>query len=386
MKKPNTSRRKFIKNSLLVGVGLPLISQGLYSCVSNSHSKKLNILILGGTSFLGPHQIAYALERGHSVSIFTRGKTKPKIHTEAFDKVEHLIGDREDNLKALENRSWDVVIDNSGRRVHWTEKTAKLLKDTCGLYLYISSTGVFFPYGKGDLKETDKVFLKTPEDAAEGGVKMSYDYGVMKANSEVATKKIFGEDRSIIVRPTYMYGPGDRTDRFLHWSLRLPKGGDVMVPGKQDDPVQFIDVRDIAEFCIHLAENKSVGTYNGAGPAESMTIAGFANKAKTTFKNEVNLIHVDDENFLKENNIYYILPWMLPDEYNYGSARVNNQKAKEKGLKFRDIQTSLKDIHDWWYSDAVSEERRLRVAENANSPLNREAAILQKWKAFKEQS
>ncbi len=161
MKAPIT-RRKLLKASLQAAIVSPLLSPSLLASSSHPQTSKLNILILGGTSFLGPHQVAYALERGHSVATFTRGKTKPTVHQELFEQVEALVGDRENDLKALENRKWDLVIDNSGRRVHWTEKTAQLLKDQAELYMYTSSTGVFYPYLTDDIKEDTKVLLETP--------------------------------------------------------------------------------------------------------------------------------------------------------------------------------------------------------------------------------
>ncbi len=142
-----------------------------------SNSEKphpLNILILGGTSFIGPQQIAYALQRGHSISIFTRGKTQPTIQKQVFKQVEHLTGDRENDLEALKGRKWDAVIDNSGRRVKWTKDTAQLLKDNVGLYLYTSSTGVYYPYLGKDIDESTKPVLEVPEKCNP----FEYGYGV----------------------------------------------------------------------------------------------------------------------------------------------------------------------------------------------------------------
>ncbi|MAD98542.1 MAG: hypothetical protein CMB99_14560 [Flavobacteriaceae bacterium] len=375
----SNSRRKFIKNSIVASFGLPILGSSLFACSTNSDVKPLDILILGGTSFLGPHQIKFALSRGHKVSIFTRGKTKSTIHKEVFDQVEHLIGDREDNLSALENRNWDVVIDNSGRKVEWTQKTAELLKNRCGMYLYISSTGVYFPYKKENLDETDSVLLKYPSNA-NNTFKMSYDYGIMKANSELAASKAFGEDRTIVVRPTYMIGPGDKTDRFIHWPLRLANSTEIMVPGKKNDPVQFADVRDVAEWCIRLAENKSYGTYNAVGPKDKMNIEGFINEAIKTFDKEYQIIHVEDYEFLQKNGVYYIIPWILVDEYSFGSARIDNLKAKTNGMNFRSLQESIKDTYDWWRSDALTDERRNRYLNNEQTVYYREGEILKKWK------
>jgi 2'-hydroxyisoflavone reductase len=382
MSNPKNSRRTFVKKALAAGVAIPLIGSSLLSCDTKSEKKSLNILILGGTSFLGPHQVSYAISRGHKVSTFTRGKTKPTIHTEVFDQVEMLIGDRNDNLTALENRRWDVVIDNSGRNVQWTKDTTNLLKDSCGLYLYISSTGVYFPYLTGDIKEDREVLLKSPEGITDEILKMQYDYGVMKANSELEARKAFGADRAIAVRPTYMFGPGDRTDRFTHWPIRLAKGGDVMVPGKKEDYAQYIDVRDVAEWCIRLAEQKAAGTYNAVGPATPTTMYQFIDEAKGTFGKEHNLVYIDDYEFLKTNGLMYLVPWLYVDENHVGSAKVNIEKALKNGLTIRDLKTSIKETHDWWYSDALTQERRNRLEKNPDSWLVREPEILEKWKEY----
>ncbi len=381
--KNSNSRRSFIKKSLLASASLSILSSHLLSCTS-SNKKKLSILILGGTSFLGPHQIAYAISRGHSISIFTRGKTKSTVHKEVFEEVEHLVGDREDNLTALENRSWDVVIDNSGRKTEWTKKTANLLKDSCGIYLYISSTGVHYPYLEAGLNEESKVALEVPEKLPEEYMKLSYDYGVMKATSELEAAKAFGNERTIVVRPTYMIGPGDLTNRFIHWPVRLAKEGKVLVPGRKDDAVQYIDVRDVAEWCIRMAEQKAFGTYAAVGPAEKQTMHEFIQKAKNTFEVTNELVFVDDYTFLENNEIYYIVPWIIEDKYEYGSARIDNSKAKENGLTFRNLNTSIKETHDWWYSDALTYEIRNKYENNPKTIYSKEQEILKKWKAYKK--
>ena len=379
----SNSRRNFIKKGIIASAGISLLNQSLLACTSHKNSK-LSILILGGTSFLGPHQIKYALDKGHSVSIFTRGKTKPNVNVEVFDKVEHLIGDRENNLKALENRKWDVVIDNSGRNAEWTRKTAQLLKDSCQLYVYTSSTGVYFPYLAGNIKETQKVLLKTPDKIDDEMLRMEYDYGVMKAKSEQEALNAFGHKNTIVVRPTYMFGPGDKTDRFMHWPVRLAKEGEILVPGKTEDVVQYIDVRDVAEFMIRLAENKASGTYNAVGPSEDETMMQFVNKIKNTFNVENSIVQIDDYDFLKKNKIYYLVPWIISDKYNYGSARINNKFAIKNGLTFRDIKTSIKDTHNWWYSNNLSNERRAKFEQKENSILMKEKEIIEAWRKYKE--
>lgn len=344
--------------------------------------KKLKILILGGTSFLGPHQIAYALERGHEVTTFTRGKTKPKIHPELFSKVEQLVGDREDNLEALKNRKWDVVIDNSGRKTKWTEDTAKLLVDNVGYYMYTSSVSVYYPFFGNDFSETRKVITEMPSDA-KPEEKGTYEYGIMKATSELATINTFGEDRSIIVRPHLIVGPGDPTDRFPYWLARVEKGGDFIIPGSKDEVVQYIDVRDLGEWMIRLAENKASGTYNGAGPEFEMTTNAFVHGIHANYNVPINYIQIDDNDFLQENGLFGIQPWVIQLPEYAGMSKTNNSKAIASGLTFRSLSDTVVATKNWWYSDAVSQERRDNILGGENSLMQREKGILEKWKARK---
>ncbi len=384
------SRREFIELSLKAGVALSAVSPALLSCSAPGESKeaatgetsnKLNILILGGTSFLGPHQIASAISRGHAISTFTRGKTMATIHNELFDQVEQLIGDRENDLTALENRKWDVVMDNSGRNVEWTKRSAALLKENCDLYLYTSSTGVYYPYLEDNYKESDEVLLSLPEGVDED-IKFIYDYGIMKANSELAALAEFGSDRTIVVRPTYMIGPADKTNRFIHWPIRLSKGGEIMIPGKETDMVQYMDVRDVAEWMIRLAEDKRSGIFNAVGPKEEQNIHSFVEEASKAFDVKSSFVKIDSHEFLVENRIEYIVPWIMPTGNNQGSARVSNEKAINNGLQFRPLSETVKDTYDWWNSDAISQEQRDEVEQNPNSLLAREQSIIEKWKAL----
>lgn len=388
MSKKPTTRRQFIEKGAKLGIAIPFIGSGLLGCNFNkkkeeetkASTKKLNILILGGTSFLGPHQIAYALGRGHSVSTFTRGKTLPTVHKELFKNVKQLIGDRNNDLSALKEGTWDVVIDNSGQNVEWTKNSAELLKDRTELYLYTSSTGVYYPYLTENIKEDTKLLLEEPEELEDEEMRIEYWYGVMKANSELAAKKAYGDDRTIVVRPTYMFGPADKTNRFIHWPLRLSKGGEVLVPGKPQDPVQYIDVRDVAEFMIRLIEEKHSGTFNAVGPKNAQNMYDFVEEASKAFNVEHTFVKVDDYEFLKANKAPYLVPWIMPEGNNYGSARANIDKALAAGLTYRNLKNSIKETYYWWRSDNVSEDMRQKFEGDAKNVFNREAEIIAAWK------
>ncbi len=392
LQNPFNSRRNFLNNSFKVSammpfIGSPILSLGHSLLEEKSFSNQkspypLKILILGGTSFLGPHQIGYALGRGHSVSIFTRGKTQPTIHKGLFKNVEHLIGDRENDLEALRGRSWDAVIDNSGRRTKWTKDSAQLLHEKVDLYLYTSSTGVYYPYLGDDIKEDTQPVLKVPEGINEEQT-MEYNYGVMKANSEIEVNRAFGENRSIIVRPTYMMGPGDGTDRFTYWPVRLSRGGAILVPGKSQDPVQYIDVRDVAGWMIRLIENKTAGVINAVGPASPTGMHAFVYGAHAAFSSAASFVKVSDYDFLKKHNVPYAIPWIMPTGDNAGSALVNNQLAIKNGLTFKPLADSVLGIFEWWNTDAVSQDRRDKLVSGQNSLMFREKEIIAAWKNHK---
>jgi len=395
MKKPkhiSTSRRKFINNGLKAAALIPLSSLSLQafgkpenqSAAISLHNttRPLKILILGGTSFLGPHQIAYALKRGHSITTFTRGKTKPGIYKDLIDNIEQLVGDREDNLEALKGRKWDAVIDNSGRKAKWTKATAELLKNNVSTYVYTSSVSVYYPYHKANLVENAPLVLKVPKNLTDEDEKYTYDYGVMKANSEIEAIHAFGPDRTIVVRPTFMMGPADRTNRFLYWPTRLAKGGDIIIPGKKEDPVQFIDVRDIAEWMIRLIENKTAGTFNGVGPSSYMSIPAFAYGVHAAFSSKANFIRINDYDFLNTHKLTFQAPWVMDMENYHGMSRVNNVASINNGLTFRPLSKSIIDTHDWWYSDAVNEKRRTEFESDKNELHNRQKEIIKKWKEY----
>jgi 2'-hydroxyisoflavone reductase len=383
----NSSRRKFIQTGITLGAMLPLAGKPFLSSAKTARFSKvekalqpLKILILGGTNFIGPQQIACALKRGHSISTFTRGRRKPSVQKDIFSEVEQLIGDREISLDALRGRKWDVVIDNSGNNLQWVKNSVQFLKDNAGIYMYTSSTGVYYPYLGKDIVESTKPVLKVPDGISK--VQLGeYEYGVMKANSEIEVLNGFGKDRSIIVRPTYMVGPGDFSDRFTYWPERLARGGEVMVPGKANDPVQYIDVRDVANWMIRLAEEKKAGTYNAVGPASATGMYAFVYGVHAAFNSPVNFVMIPDYDFLTKHNVLDAIPWIMPVGDNAGSALVSNKFAIANGLTYTPLAESVKDIHEWWNSDAVTEAQRTKLISGAGSLMSNEQKIIADWKA-----
>lgn len=376
-----TTRRDFIRTGARAALVAPLLPDATERVgrADGPTGHPLRILILGGTAFLGPHMVAYALQRGHSVTTFTRGRTEPNVHRRLFNDVESLIGDRDVGLDALAGRSWDVVIDNSGRQVEWATEAATALRDRVETYVYTSSTGVYFPYLGDSIDESTPVAMEVPEGIDDGDAG-SYGYGVMKARSEEEVRRIFGEDRSIIVRPTYIMGPGDRTHRFTYWPIRLERGGEVLVPGRAEDPVQYIDVRDVAEWMIRLAEHQDAGTFNAAGPAAPMGMHRFVHATQGAFSAPTTFVPIDDYDFLFSQRVRFRIPWIPPIGNNYGSARADISRALDHGLTFRPLAESARDIQTWWTSGAVPSDEQERLT-GPDSVMGREADIIAAWRS-----
>src|SRR3954449_287166 len=264
-------RRQFIKVSAAAGGAL---SVGVFKTTAAQKPKPLRILILGGTGFTGPSQIQFALGRGHKITTFNRGKSHPG---ELPKEVEQLVGDRNGQLDALKGRKWDVVIDNPTSVPVWVRDAAQVLKGNVDRYVFISTISVYADNSKpndeaGALAEYEgaDAMKETRDTLIASQFKL---YGPLKALSEAEAEKWFPK-KTLIIRPGLIVGPGDQTDRFTYWPVRIDRGGEVLAPGNPKDPVQFIDARDLAEWTIRMVENGETGIYNATGPAEELGVGG----------------------------------------------------------------------------------------------------------------
>jgi len=335
--------------------------------VTTPAAAPMRLLILGGTGFIGPHLVRHAIARGHHVTIFTRGRRQADLPA----GVVHLIGDRNGQLGALEGKTWDAVIDDSATDPEWVRMSTALLKGAAGQYMFTSSTGVFYPYLRRGLTEADPVRLAftDPKDGSE-------NYGVRKAQCERVTLDAFG-DRGFAVRPTYIVGPGDTTDRFPYWPARLARGGETLAPGRKDDPVQIVDVRDLAAFMIKLLEDGRGGIYNAAGPRETLTISAFLEVAMRALNSTSTLTWIDDYDFLADHQIHASVPWIMLRGNNLGHTSVSNAKAIAAGLTFRPLDGTVRDTLAWWQT--VPQERRDKPRFAITPEI--EAQALADWKA-----
>ena len=277
-----TNRREFIIRAAGATSALGL---GLAACSSEPESggeeappkadkQGLNILILGGTGFIGPHMVRHALSRGHAVTLFNRGRT----NAELFPEVTTLIGDRNSQLGALESGNWDAVIDNSGYIPRHVRESTELLSSRAAHYLFISSISAYADLGQPGIDEG--YALGQLDDESDENL-TGETYGPMKALAERYVEDAFPR-AATIVRPGYIVGPGDRTDRWTYWPLRVRAGGAMIVPGEPGDPVQFIDARDLAAFVVACIENGTLGTFNAVGPGEMLRMHEMLDSMKAT--------------------------------------------------------------------------------------------------------
>jgi 2'-hydroxyisoflavone reductase len=226
---------------------------------------RLKLLVLGGTGFLGPHMVEHALSRGHEVTLFNRGVSAASLYG---DRVELLRGDRDSRtapgLDALGGtRRWDAVIDNSGYLPRHVADTAALLRERCDHYLFVSTAAV---YDFGGLQRCDESCALQRLADPDSEVETAATYGPLKVECERRLRSIFGDARCTVLRPTYVFGPGDDTDRFTYWIERVSRGGDVLGPTRPDYELQWVDVRDLCPWVVELAESRTTGVFNVAGP------------------------------------------------------------------------------------------------------------------------
>ena len=368
-----TTRRYFIKVSAAAGgaFGLGIKSRILFA---EKAVTPLRILILGGTGFTGPYQVRYALSRGHKVTTFNRGKTHPgELPTE----VEQLTGDRNGKLDALKGRQWDVVIDNPTTLPAWVRDAAQILKGNVERYVFISTISVYADTSNGvdetaPLAKYDGLdpYKETLEAMRASGYKT---YGPLKALSEKEAEKWF-PGKTLIIRPGLIVGPGDETDRFTYWPVRINRGGEVLAPGNSNDPVQFIDARDLAEWTIRMVENRETGIYNATGPAKPLGIGKMLDEIKDTLNSNAKFAWVPAD-FLKQQSVeaWSNMPVWAGDEL--GLARTNINRALAKGLTFRLLAETARDTLAWFKS--LPQDRQSKI--HAGLALEREGEVLAAW-------
>lgn len=375
------TRRDLLKLGALTAAAtaLPSLAAQAVAPVTRA-AKPLRILILGGTGFTGPFQVNYALARGHKVTLFNRGK---RPSPEWPGEVEQLHGDRNTgDLKSLQGRKWDVCIDNPTSLPFWVRDAGKVLKGNVGQYLFISTISTYADGSKPGITEDAALAPYKGKDAmAETQESLRADienlYGPLKALSEAEVRKQFGK-RSTIVRPGYIVGPRDETDRFTYWPLRVAQGGQMLVPGDRDDPVQIIDGRDLGEWMVRLAEAGTYGTFNAVGPDYTLGMDAMLHGCQAVTGGGVEFTRVPLA-FLEENKVE--LPIWVPARDNpyAGYGQVSNARAIKAGLTFRPLATTVTDLLAWFRTLPAERQATLK----AGITRDQETALLQAWRARK---
>ena len=334
------------------------------------------LLILGGTGFIGPHMVRYAVERGHDVTIFTRGRTQAEL-----PDVEHLIGDRDNDLSALRGRSWDVVLDNNSRDYRWVKRSTELLRDSAEQYLFVSSISAYtgesmgYEFGGRVLYEPvideDSQRFRPPEGWTDGD---DAPYGLTKALGEDLAHAAF-PGRTTVVRPGLIVGPGDPTDRFTYWPVRIDEGGEVLAPGNPEHANQIIDQRDLTEWIVRLAEEGTMGDFNATGPGTRMSMAEMLYGVRAVTPSPVSFTWVD-EDFLAAHELrpWSDLPAWIPGD---PLSLVSVARAVNAGLTYRPLAVTALDTLEWDRTrpDEVRDERR------AGMSREREREVLEAWAA-----
>ena len=325
----------------------------------------MKLLILGGTRFLGRALVEAALAAGHDLTLFNRGQSNPEL----FPEVEQLRGNRDGNLEALQGRRWDAVIDTCGYVPRLVRASAELLAGAVDHYTFISTLSVY----------SDPTIVGMDESAPVGRLEdetteeiTGETYGPLKVLCEQAATEAM-DGRALIVRSGLIVGPHDPTDRFTYWPYRVARGGEVLAPGQPDDPVQIIDVRDIAEWTLRATEARLAGPYNVTGPDYRLTLGDVLRTCRQVSASDADFTWVSDA-FLLEHEVaaYTEMPLWVPAEY-AGFDRFDVSKALRNGLAFRPLEQTVRDTLEWQATRPAGHEWRGGLTPE------REAELLRIW-------
>jgi 2'-hydroxyisoflavone reductase len=322
----------------------------------------MRLLILGGTKFLGRAIAECALARGHEVSLFTRGETNPEL----FPEAEHLRGNRDGDLSALEGRRWDAVVDTSGYVPHVVRASADLLSPAAEHYAFVSSISVYRDFAQPVHEESPLAELADGQPVDRLAEDYS-NYGALKALCEREVTEAF-PGRSLAVRAGLIVGPHDPTGRFTYWPHRVARGGEVLAPGPPERPVQFVDVRDLGEWIMHAGEQRLSGPFNAT--SEPMPLASLLETCATVTGSDAAVTWVD-EGFLLEREVgqWMEMPLWVANEP--GSERFHENdttKAHGAGLRHRPLEETVRGTLD----DAAT-------VDDVGLAAEREGELLAEW-------
>jgi len=358
-------RREFLRDLAAIAA----VSRLGTSYALDTAPARLKLLIMGGTGFLGPHIVEAARKRGHTLTLFNRGKTHPGL----FPDIEQLHGDRKTDLSALADRKWDAVVDTSAYIPGDVTRSATLLAPNVREYLLISTISVYAKLDKPGMDESAPLATTNDPDAQKVS---NENYGALKVLCEKAAEAAM-PGRVCTIRPGLIVGPGDSTDRFTYWPVRVARGGEVLAPGKRSDFVQFIDARDLADFVVSCLEHNTHGTFNADAQAGTITIGALLDTCKKVSNSDAKFVWADAK-FLEEQKIapWSDMPvWVPADGDDAAAGRISSAKAKAAGLRYRPLTETVKDTLDWFRTEPPEHRAKLKSGLTAE----REAAALKAW-------
>lgn len=321
----------------------------------------MDILIIGGTQFLGRHIVESALAAGHNLTLFNRGRTNPEL----FPEVEKLRGDRATDLSVLRERRWDAAIDLCGYVPRVVRLSADFLVGAVAHYTFISSISVYADFQRSGMDESAPTGVLADPSVEEI---TNETYGPLKAYCEQVVEEIFPE-RALIIRPGYIVGPNDPSDRFTYWPHRVSLGGEILAPGDPEQPVQFIDVRDLAEWIVRMVVARQTGRYNATGPDYALEMGRLLAECKQLTGSDAHFIWAN-EAFLEAHQVE--LPIWTPAT-EIGVATVNCQRAITSGLIFRPLSETIRATLAWDISRPAPHNWR------AGLTADREAQLLHEF-------
>lgn len=328
----------------------------------------MNVLIIGGTRFLGRALVDAAVAQGHHLTLFHRGVTNPGL----FPDIETMLGDRDGDLVALSGRKWDAVMDTCGYVPRIVSRSAEALSEQVGLYVYISSLSVYADVSQPGLDETAPVGRLEDETVEEI---TGETYGPLKALCEQVVTQTF-PGRALIVRPGLIVGPHDPTDRFTYWPQRVSQGGEVLAPGRPERPIRFIDVRDLAEWIVRMAAAGKTGIYNADGPGVPQSMHDLLVTSRGVSGSTATFTWVEEQ-FLFDNRVepWSEMPLWVPEmePENAGFFAVRSDKAVSAGLRYRPVAETVQATLDWLTKLSPGREPRAGISRS------REAELLALW-------
>jgi 2'-hydroxyisoflavone reductase len=316
----------------------------------------MNVLVLGGTRFVGRHIVEWFVHQGHRIVVFHRGHTPAALP----NGVEERLGDREEDLSSLAAETWDAIVDTSGQRADQLERSLLLRTDR---YLFVSTLNVYANLSKAGVSEDAPTIQEfDPEDPAAS-------YGGNKAACERLVSQCH-PDTSVILRPGLIAGRWDSSGRFTYWCRRLLRGGDVLAPGDPRRRIQFIDAADLAHFAERALSNDITGTFNIVGPAAPTTMAQYLEACAAVATERAapsSRIVWADEAFLQEQGVqeWTEMPLWVADPEFAGILQVNNAEALAAGLETRPMAQTVRSVLDWLDTDPDAKSLGCSAAREA---------------------